>query len=157
MSKTEVIDETEVIEDNKKKAKKNDKSKKPVVIKEKNYTEAWISIITIFVFFIAFFMAYFVGGHALESTFVKSIVIFIVANIISRGIVIVWQMSYTKQEWLLIAHGPPQVDSRTEKIIKERERQITLVAQRIAEMTKSPAPVEEDDVEEEEEDDDYLN
>jgi len=72
-------------------------------------------------FFISFFAAYFVSGNELSSAFVRSCFIFIVANILSRILVIVWNCSIPKDQWLLIVHGPPTVDSRSVKLRKERE------------------------------------
>ena len=92
---------------------KKEKQRKPIVIREKHYTNQWVSITSIMMFFIAFYGAYFVANLEMSLAFVKSCFVLIVANIMTRGLVIFWNAFIPKNEWLLIVHGPPEVDSRS--------------------------------------------
>ena len=88
---------------------------KQMVIKEKHYVGAWANICSIFMFFIAFFTAFFVVGHELSSSFVKSVFVLVVTNIIAKGLVLLWQVAIPKEQWLLMVHGAPAIDSRSMK------------------------------------------
>ena len=88
---------------------------KQVIIKERNYVNAWTSIFSIVMFFIAFFSAYFTSGLELSSAFVKSVFVLIVAHIISNILVMIWRFMIPKNEWMLIVHGPPETLSRSQK------------------------------------------
>ena len=90
-------------------------SKKQVVIKEKNYVTAWTSIFSITMFFISFFSSYLTVGHEITSAFVKSVFVLIVAHIISNILVLIWRFMIPKEQWLLIVHGPPEIQSRSQK------------------------------------------
>jgi len=92
-------------------------------IKEKHYTNSWMTIFSILMFFVSFFAAYFVSGNELSNAFVRSCFVLIVANVLSRILVIVWNCSIPKDQWLLIVHGPPSIDSRSVKLRKEREKE----------------------------------
>jgi len=97
-----------------------------MLIREKPYVNAWISICSIMLFFISFFMAYVIKGHDIGTTFVKSAVILVVANLIARLLVMIWQVIIPKDQWLLMVHGRPDVDSRTDRKRKEAERLLAL-------------------------------
>jgi hypothetical protein len=114
------------------------KDKPPKQIKQNDYTNSWISIFSIMMFFIAFFSAFFVAGNEIGGTFMKAVVVLIVTNIIARTLVTIWHFMVPKQQWLLIAHGPPEVDSRSVRIIKERER---LLAEEAALITTSSSGI----------------
>jgi len=88
---------------------------------EKHYTNSWIMIVTIMMFFISFFASYFVSGNELSSAFVKSCFVLFVANILSRILVIVWNLTIPKDQWMLIVHGPPAVERRSVRMQKERK------------------------------------
>jgi hypothetical protein len=101
------------------------KKKKHVEIKSDHYASAWVTIFSIFLFFVSFFTCYFVGTQDIASAFIRSVVVLIFANIIGRLLVMMWHFAIPKQQWALIVHGPPPVDSRSTRIIKERERLIS--------------------------------
>ena len=87
---------------------------------EKHYTNSWIMIVTIMMFFISFFAAYFVSGNELSSAFVKSCFVLFVANILSRILVMVWNLTIPKDQWMLLVHGPPPIERRSVRMQKER-------------------------------------
>ena len=91
------------------------------VLREKHYTTAWVNIFSIIVFFISFFTAYFVSGIELTGAFVRSCFVLFVANILSRILVFVWNLSIPKDQWLLIAHGPPPIEKRSVRMQKVRQ------------------------------------
>ena len=101
---------------------KKEKKQKRMEIREKHYTTQWVAITSIMMFFIAFYGAYFVAHLELNLAFVKSCFVLIVANIMLKTLVWVWNIFISKNEWLLIVHGPPDVDSRSQLIIREKER-----------------------------------
>jgi len=88
---------------------------KQAVLKEKQYVNAWTSICSTLMFFISFFTAYFVSGNEITTAFVKSVFILIVTNVILKGLVLIWQLSIPKEQWMLMVHGAPAVDSRSTK------------------------------------------
>jgi len=114
----------------KEKAKKAKEKEKLRLAKEKekraiianHYSNSWITIFSIVMFFISFFGSYFVVGREMGLTFVKAVIVLVVANIMSRILVMLWNYTIPKDQWVLIVHGPPHVESRTERLIKERER-----------------------------------
>jgi hypothetical protein len=89
-------------------------------MREKHYTTSWVNIFSIIMFFVSFFTAYFVSGNELSNAFVKSCYVIFVANVLSRILVFVWNLAIPKEQWLLIAHGPPEVESRSIRMQKER-------------------------------------
>jgi hypothetical protein len=98
------------------------KEKSKTQVSPQHYTNAWISIFSIMMFFISFFGSYFVSGNEISVAFVKAVIVFFVSNLIARVLVFMWHISIPRDQWLLIVHGPPQVDSRQVRIQKERER-----------------------------------
>jgi len=97
-----------------------------LLVREKPYINAWISICSIMMFFVSFFMAYIMKGNDIGVTFVKSVVILVVSNVIARILALIWQVIIPKDQWLLMVHGRPEVDSRSERKIKEANRLLEL-------------------------------
>ena len=95
------------------------------MIKEKQYTKAWVSIFSILMFFISFFATYFGSGIEIGTAFVRAVFVLFITNLIARFLVFLWQISIPRDQWLLIVHGPPDVLSRSEKLKKEREKENT--------------------------------
>jgi len=91
-----------------------------------HYSNAWVSIFSIMMFFISFFMAYVMKGHDIGTTFVRSVIMLVVTNLIARFLVVMWQVIIPRDQWLLIVHGPPEVDSRTTRKQKALERLLEL-------------------------------
>ena len=135
-----------------------EKEKEKRAVKATQYSNAWVTIFSILMFFFSFFGSYFVVGREMGLTFVKAVIVLIVSNIISRILVMLWNFTIPKDQWALIVHGPPQVESRTERLRKERERllaneEIMAIALSARQVKERPAVVEEvvkDEVVEEE-------
>lgn len=85
------------------------------MVKEKDYIKAWLSIFSILNFFIAFFTSYFTVSNNLVTSFIRAVIVYIVSFIVGKIIIILWKVSIPKDEWLLIVHGKPKVDSRSQK------------------------------------------
>ena len=90
-------------------------TKNKTELREKQYINSWTTMFSIVMFFIAFFSAYFAVGHDLSVAFVKSMFVLIVTHIVSKIIIMIWRFAIPKEQWALIVHGPPHVDSRSEK------------------------------------------
>ena len=88
---------------------------KPLVIKEKNYANSWSNIFSLLMFFISFFTSYIVVGYDISSAFVKGVFVLIVSNIISKILLLIWRYSIPKEQWLIMVHGAPAIDSRSQK------------------------------------------
>jgi len=116
---------------NEKKVKKQEKTKKKIkkesksksfMITEHHYTNQWLSIVSILMFFVSFYGAYFIAELEISLAFVKSCFVLIVANIIFRSLIVFWNIFIPEKEWLLIVNGRPEIDSRSRLKLLEKER-----------------------------------
>ena len=85
------------------------------MIKQKNYENAYASIFSIIIFFISFFAAYFVAANDISVAFVKSGFVLIITYAVAKILILIWRFAMPKDEWLLIVHGPPSIESRSVK------------------------------------------
>ena len=99
------------------------KPEKPIEIKEQHYTNSWVMIMSLTLFFISFFTSYFVSANEITSAFIKSVVVMLISHAILYCLVKLWEFSIPKAEWMLIVHGPPMVDSRSQRATKQRIKQ----------------------------------
>ena len=90
------------------------------MIRQKQYTNAWTSIVSIIMFFISFFSSYFVGRNEIDIAFVRSAIIMIVCQLIAKIMVSLWHFAIPKEQWLIATHGMPEVQRRSERNNKER-------------------------------------
>ena len=113
-------------------------------IKEKHYTNSWATIFSILMFFASFFLTYFNAKNDLGIAFIKSFFILIVSYVIARILVAIWHVSIPREQWMILVHGPQEVDSRQVKIRKEREREAQIALETLEALEAMKAKNKED-------------
>jgi hypothetical protein len=63
---------------------------------------AFIRLVSILMFFIAFFVHYVACAMDLLDSFVVGMVAFFVATFVMYGVIILWRIAFTPDEWKLI-------------------------------------------------------
>jgi cation transport ATPase len=94
--------------------------KERIDVQEKHYTHCWVMIFSIALFFISFLFSYFGTRNTMSSSFISAVVVLFVSGLLLHVIIKLWQLFLPKSEWMMLVHGPPVTDSRTQRIIKER-------------------------------------
>jgi hypothetical protein len=66
---------------------------------------AFVRLVSILMFFIAFFVHYISSALDLLESFVIGMIAFFVATFVMYGVIIIWRLAFAPDEWKIIVDG----------------------------------------------------